>query len=104
MAKLCHTHVAGSRCITSTDEPFVSLHKGEYMTNKPSTVGQLPVPNDHTLVMITLTVAVQTFICDDHAEQAHDSAIDQIINLFTHDHEMTVLGWNSQPLTLIAGA
>ena len=74
------------------------------MTDISTTVGQSSVPNDHTLVMITLTVAVQTFICDEHAEQAHDSAIDQIINAFLHDTEITVLGWNSQPLTLIAGA
>lgn len=74
------------------------------MTTKPTTVGQLPVPNDHTLVMITLTVAVPTFYCDEHSEQAYDSAIDQIINLFTDDAEIKVLGYNSQPLTLIAGA
>lgn len=74
------------------------------MTTKPTTVGQLAVPNDHTLVMITLTVAVPTFFCDEHSEQAYDSAIDQIINLFTDDPEMTVLGYHSQPLTLIAGA
>jgi hypothetical protein len=74
------------------------------MTTTPTTVGQLPVPNEHTLVMITLTVAVPTYYCDEHSEQAYDSSVDQIINLFTHDPEMTVLGWNAQPLTLIAGA
>jgi hypothetical protein len=78
--------------------------KGEYMTDISTTVGQSSVPNDHTLVMITLTVAVPTYYCDEHSEQAYDSAIDQIMNLFTHDPEMTVLGWNAQPLTLIAGA
>ena len=74
------------------------------MTTKPTTVGHLAVPNEHTLVMITLTVAVPTFYCDEHSEQAYSSAIDQIINLFTDDDEIKVLGYNSQPLTLIAGA
>jgi hypothetical protein len=78
--------------------------KGEYMTDISTTVGQSSVPNDHTLVMITLTVAVPTYYCDEHSEQAYDSAIDQIMNAFLHDTEITVLGYNSQPLTLIAGA
>jgi hypothetical protein len=54
--------------------------------------------------MITLTVAVPTYYCDEHSEQAYDSSIDQIMNLFTHDPEITVLGYDAKPVTLIAGA
>jgi hypothetical protein len=58
----------------------------------------------HGLNGAHIVFAVPTYYCDEHSEQAYDSSIDQIINLFTHDPEMTVLGWNAQPLTLIAGA
>lgn len=75
-----------------------------YMTDKANTIGQALVPVDQTLIVITLTVAVPNYFCDDHSEQAHDAALDQIMTLITSDDEITVLGYDFKPLTLIVGA
>ena len=74
------------------------------MTDKANTIGQVLVPNDNTLMLITLTIAVPNYFCDDHSEQAHDSALDQIMTVITSDGEITVLGYDAKPLTLIVGA
>ena len=104
MAKLCHTHVPQSHADSMTDEPSDTSTKGEYMTDISATIGQGLVPNDHTLMVITMTVGVPNYFCDDHSEQAHDMALDQIIECVTSTGEITVLGYDARPLTLIVGA
>ena len=62
------------------------------------------IPNDHTMIQITLTLAVPNYLCDEHDtdDRAHDAAVDQIINeLNTSD--ATLLGWEATPLILTAG-
>lgn len=104
MAKLCHTHVSQSHADSMTDEPSDTSTKGEYMTDISNTIGQGLVPNDQTLLVITMTIGVPNYFCDDHSQQAHDMAIDQIIEIVTSTGEITVLGYDARPLTLIVGA
>jgi hypothetical protein len=104
MAKLCHTHVSQSHADSMTDEPSTDIYQRGYMTDTPNTIGQGLVPIDQTLIVITMTVAVANYFCDDHSEQAHDMAIDQIIEIVTTTGEITVLGYDARPLTLIVGA
>ena len=74
------------------------------MTDISNTYGLSLVPNEHTIMVITMTVGVPNYFCDDHTEQAHDAAIDQIMQTITADSEITVLGYNAKPVTLIVGA
>ena len=104
MAKLCHTHVSQSHADSMTDEPSDTSTKGEYMTDISNTIGQGLVPNDQTLLVITMTIGVPNYFCDDHSQQAPDMAIDQIIEIVTSTGEITVLGYDARPLTLIVGA
>ncbi len=74
------------------------------MTDIAAMYGINSVPNEHTIMVITMTVGVPNYFCDDHTEQAHDSAIDQIMQAITADSEITVLGYDAKPVTLIVGA
>ena len=74
------------------------------MKDTASTYGLSLIPNEHTIMVITMTVGVPNYFCDDHTEQAHDSAIDQIMQAITADSEITVLGYNAKPVTLTVGA
>lgn len=62
------------------------------------------IPNDHTMIQITLTLAVPNYLCDEHDtnDRAHHAAVDQIIDLIHMGSEATLLGWESTPLILTA--
>ena len=70
------------------------------MTDTANLYGIEKVPCEITLLVITMTVGVTNYFCDDHSEHAHNSAIDQIMQTISTDPEITVLGWNAKPLTL----
>ncbi len=63
------------------------------------------IPNDHTMIQITLTLAVPNYLCDEHDtdDRAHHAAVDQIIDLVNMSSEATLLGYESTPLILTAG-
>jgi hypothetical protein len=70
------------------------------MTDIANLYGIEKVPCETTLLVITMTVGVTNYFCEDHSEQAHDSAIDQIMQTISTDSEITVLGYSAKPLTL----
>ena len=61
------------------------------------------IPNDHTMMQITLTVAVPNYLCDEHntSEMAQSAACDQIIDAVTSSDAL-ILGWDTTALTLKA--
>lgn len=62
------------------------------------------IPNDYTMIQITLTLAVPNYLCDEHDtdDRAHNAAVERIISeLDTSD--ATLLGYESAPLILTAG-
>ena len=61
------------------------------------------IPNDHTMIQITLTLAVPNYMCDEHntSEMAQSTATDQVIEAISSSEAM-ILGWESRPLTLTA--
>jgi hypothetical protein len=40
------------------------------------------VRSDYTLMQITLTVAVESFFCDEHAEMRESEAVENVLNRF----------------------
>ena len=60
-------------------------------------------PNDHTMMQITLTVAVPNYMCDEHntSEMAQSAACDQIIDA-VNSSDALILGWDTTALTLKA--
>lgn len=73
------------------------------MTNTQSPVSKLlessaqkAAPLDYTLLRVTLTVAVESFVCDEHEHQATDSAIETVLSalhaLDTETPAIVVLG------------
>ena len=62
------------------------------------------IPNNCTMIQITLTVAAPQYLCNEHnsSETALSAATDRIINIITND-DVVVLGWESTLLTLTAG-
>ena len=61
-------------------------------------------PNDHTMIQITLTLAVPNYMCDEHntSEMAQSAACDQVIDA-VNNSDALILGWEALPLTLTAG-
>jgi len=41
-----------------------------------------PVRSDYALMQVTLTLAVETYLCEEHSEQAHESAIEDVLARF----------------------
>ena len=60
-------------------------------------------PNDHTMIQITLTLAVPNYMCDEHntSEMAQSAACDQIIDA-VNSSDALILGWDMTALTLKA--
>lgn len=62
-----------------------------------------PVRSDYALIQVTLTLAVETYFCDEHTTQAHESAIDSVLDRFADSHlgdDIMVLHSEFTPLTL----
>ena len=57
-------------------------------------------PCEVTLMVITMTVGVTNYFCDQHDDQAHDASVEQVLQAIGTDSEITVLGYSSKPLTL----
>lgn len=66
--------------------------------------------SDYTLMQVTLIVAVESFICDEHAEQRHETAVEEVLSRFSPvyldeigrsiNDEVIVLSSKFEPLTL----
>jgi len=71
------------------------------MTKKQTTAPET-VRSDYALVQVTLTLAVETWLCADHDDLSHDAAIESVLNTLTDniDHEIVVLASEFTPLTL----
>lgn len=41
-----------------------------------------PVRSDYALMQVTLTLAVETYFCDEHMTQAHEAAIEDVLARF----------------------
>ena len=41
-----------------------------------------PVRSDYALMQVTLTLAVETYYCADHTAQAHESAVEEVLERF----------------------
>jgi len=41
-----------------------------------------PVRSDYALMQVTLTLAVETYLCDEHMTQAHEAAIEDVLERF----------------------
>ena len=80
--------------------------KGDTRMTKKQTGEPETVSSDYVLMQVTLTVAVESYICDEHAEQRHEAAIEQILDRFSpadwSRDEIMVLASTFTPLTLKA--
>lgn len=80
------------------------------MTTKKQTSAPETVSSDYVLMQVTLTLAVESYICDDHAEQRHEAAIEEVLERFQPTYideigrsindEVIVLASKFTPLTL----
>jgi hypothetical protein len=62
-----------------------------------------PVRSDYALMQVTLTLAVESYVCDDHAAQMHEAAIESVLDRFADSHlgdDIIVLRSEFTPLTL----
>jgi hypothetical protein len=57
-------------------------------------------PLDYTLLTVTLTVAVETYLCDEHADLRHAAAIEHLLERLHDDESVLLLGSDFQPLTI----
>ena len=57
-------------------------------------------PLDYTLLTVTLTLAVETYLCDEHGDLRHDAAIEQLLERLHDDESIVVLGSRFEPLTV----
>lgn len=56
---------------------------------------------DYTLMRVTLTVAVSTYLCDEHADRRDSEAIEAILEELNNvDTDIIVLSSKFEPLTL----
>jgi len=71
------------------------------MTKKQTTAPET-VRSDYALVQVTLTLAVETWLCADHDDLSHDAAIESVLSRLTGDGdcEIVVLDSEFTPLTL----
>ena len=67
------------------------------MTKRKPTSEQ---PIDYTLLTVTLTVAVETYLCDEHADLRHDAAIEHLLERLHDDESVLLLGSHFEPLTV----
>jgi hypothetical protein len=61
------------------------------------------VRSDYALMQVTLTLAVESYVCDDHIAQMHESAIEAVLDRFADSHlgdNIIVLHSDFTPLTL----
>jgi hypothetical protein len=52
------------------------------MATKKRAAAPDTVRSDYALMQVTLTLAVETYYCDDHMAQAHESAIEDVLERF----------------------
>lgn len=78
--------------------------KKEHMTTKKDTSAPETVSSDYVLMQVTLTLAVESYLCDEHSEMRHEAAIEAILERLhtTSDSEIVVLASTFSPLTLTA--
>jgi len=71
------------------------------MTKKQNSTPET-VRSDYALVQVTLTLAVETWLCDEHESQKHDAVIESVLDKLTGDidNEIVVLASDFTPLTL----
>jgi len=71
------------------------------MTKKQTTAPET-VRSDYALVQVTLTLAVETWLCDAHESQQHDAVMEVVFDKLTGDidGEIMVLASEFTPLTL----
>ena len=66
------------------------------------------VRSDYALMQVTLTLAVESYVCDDHIAQMHESAVEEVLERFqtlridnaSIGTEIVVLHSDFTPLTL----
>lgn len=71
------------------------------MTKKQTSTPE-KVRSDYGLVQVTLTLAVETWLCDEHSDLVHESVIETVLDKFATigDGELIVLHSEFTPLTL----
>jgi len=68
---------------------------------KKQTTAPETVRSDYALVQVTLTLAVETWLCDEHSDLVPDAVIETVFDRLTDDHaEIVVLASEFTPLTL----
>lgn len=67
------------------------------MKNKPKDI----VPCDHEIIQITMTLAVESYLCDEHRNLAHESAVETVIRRLTDDNEIIMLAYKAEPVMLV---
>ena len=77
--------------------------KKEAMTKKDTSTPET-VSSDYVLMQVTLTLAVESYLCDDHRVLKDEAAIEAILERLhtTTDSEIVVLSSKFTPLTLKA--
>lgn len=80
------------------------------MTTKKQISASETVSSDYVLMQVTLTLAVESYIVDDQAEQRHEAAIEEVLERFQPTYideigrsindEVIVLASKFTPLTL----
>jgi len=71
------------------------------MTNKQTSTPET-VRSDYALVQVTLTLAVETWLCDEHSDLVHEAAIESVLDRLSgdSDYEIVVLASEFTPVTL----
>lgn len=77
---------------------------------KPKTAGEMLTdlhgqqpPLDYTVMKVTLTVAVETYLCDEQSNLRESAAIETVLERLAGDHdEIIVLGSKFEPVTMTA--
>jgi hypothetical protein len=74
------------------------------MKDKKDTSTPETVSSDYVLMQVTLTLAVESYLCDEHHEMRDEAAIEAVLERLhtTSDSEIVVLGSKFSPLTLKA--
>lgn len=77
--------------------------KKEAMTKKHTST-PATVSSDYVLMQVTLTLAVESYLCDEHSEMRDEAAIEAVLERLhtTSDSEIVVLSSKFSPLTLKA--
>lgn len=79
------------------------------MTKKQNAVaGTTRIPTDYTLIQVHLTLAVESYLCDEHAEESKLRESDAVEAVLERLHrpegaEIIVLRTDTTPLTLTKG-